>query len=182
MIVRVFAVQIQIHPVMPETNPITLNTVRIALVFYATVFGLLLAGCRGRRWRNLLRPLWTFGCIAMIAHVIAAFHYTHHWSQADAIQSTARKTEQLIGWAFGEGLYFNYLFLLVWIADVLYWWLRPERYETRPAWLAYGIHGYLFFIAFNGAVIFESGVTRIGGIVAVVIFAVIILRRQLTHR
>ena len=87
-----------------------------------------------------------------------------------------------MGRCAGEGLYFNYLFLLVWIADVLFWWLRPERYETRPAWLEYGIHGYLFFIAFNGAVIFESGVTRIGGIVAVVIFAVIILRRQLTHR
>ena len=182
MIVRVFAVQIQIHPVMPETNPITLNTVRIALVCYAIVVGLLLAGCRGRRWRNLLRPMWTIGCIAIVAHVVAAFHYTHHWSHDAAIDSTARETEQLIDMAFGEGLYFNYLFLLVWIADVLFWWLRPERYETRPAWLAYGIHGYLFFIAFNGAVIFESGVTRIGGIVAVVIFAVIILRRQLTAR
>ena len=177
-----FAIQIQIRPEMPENNPITLNTVRIALVCYAIVVGFLLAGCRSRRWRNRLRPLWTIGCIAMIAHVIAAFHYTHHWSQMDAIESTARKTEQLIGWAFGEGLYFNYLFLLVWISDVLFWWLRPERYETRSTWLEYGTHAYLFFIAFNGVVIFESGVTRIGGIVAVVIFAVIILRRQLTAR
>ena len=167
---------------MPDTNPITLNTVRIALVCYAIVVGFLLAGCRSRRWRNLMRPLWTIGCIAIVAHVVAAFHYTHHWSQQDAIQSTARKTEQLIGWAFGEGLYFNYLFLLVWIADVLFWWLRPERYETRPAWVEYGIHGYLLFIAFNGAIIFESGVTRIGGIVAIVIFAVILLRRWLASR
>ena len=171
-----------IYSAMPDTNPITLNTVRIALVCYAIVVGFLLAECRGRRWRILLRPMWTIGCIAIVAHVVAAFHYTHHWSQQDAIQSTARKTEQLIGWAFGEGLYFNYLFLLVWIADVLFWWLRPERYETRPACLEYGIHGYLFFIAFNGAVIFESGVTRIGGIVAIVIFAVILLRRWLASR
>ena len=167
---------------MPENNPITLNTVRIALVCYAIAVGFLLAGCRGRRWRNLLRLLWTIGCIAMIAHVIGAFHYTHHWSQQDAVESTARQTEQLIGWAFGKGMYFNYLFLLVWISDVLFWWLRPERYETRSTWLEYGTHAYLFFIAFNGVVIFESGVTRIGGIVAVVIFAVIILRRQLTAR
>ncbi len=125
-----------------------------------------------------MRPLRTIGCIAIVAHVIAAFHYTHHWSQEDAIASTARQTEQLIGRAFGEGLYFNYLFLLVWIADMLFWWLRPERHETRPAWLEYGIHGYLLFIAVNGAVIFESGVTRIGGIVAIVIFAMILLRRQ----
>ena len=114
--------------------------------------------------------------------MVAAFHYTHHWRQGDAIESTARKTEQLIGGALGEGLYFNYLFLTVWIADILYWWLRPERYETRPAWMEYGIHGYLFFVAFNGAVIFESGVTRIGGTVAIGIFAVILLRRQMAAR
>ena len=126
--------------------------------------------------------MWTIGCVAMLAHVVAAFHYTHRWSQMDAIESTAKKTEHLIGIAFGEGLYFNYLFLLVWIADVLFWWQRPERYETRPVWLKYGIHGYLFFIAFNGAVIFESGVTRVGGSVAIVIFAAILVRRQLAAR
>lgn len=114
--------------------------------------------------------------------MIAAFHYTHHWSEADAIDSTARETEQLIGMAVGEGLYFNYLFLLVWIADVLFWWLKTERYETRPAWLEFGIHGYLFFIAFNGAVVFESGATRIGGILTVAIFAVILSIRQLAAR
>jgi len=32
-----------------------------------------------------MRPLWTFGCIAIVIHVIAAFHYTHHWSPEDAI-------------------------------------------------------------------------------------------------
>ena len=167
---------------MPEPNPITLNTVRIALVCYAIVAGLLLAGCQGRQWRNLLRPMWTLGCVAFVAHVIAAFHYAHHWSHKDAIESTARQTQQLIGWAFGEGLYFSYLFLLVWVADVLFWWLRPAGYESRPAWLKYGIHGYLFFIAFNGAVIFESGVTRMGGIVAIVGFAAIVVRRRLACR
>ena len=70
------------------------------------------------------------------------------------------------------------MFLFVWTADVLFWWINPERNETRPAWVEFGIHGYLFFIAINGAVIFESGVTRIGGTVAIVIFALILLRRQ----
>jgi len=71
---------------------------------------------------------------------------------------------------------------LVWIADILFLWLKPERYETWPAWLECGIHGYLFFIAFNGAVVFESGVARIGWILAVVIFAVIPSERQLAAR
>ena len=167
---------------MPDTNPITLITVRIALVCYAIVVGLLLAGCRGQRWRTMLRPLWTIGCIAMVAHMISAFHYSYRWSHDDAIQSTAKQTEQLIGWAFGGGLYFNYCFLLVWIADLMYWWLKCERYESRPVWLECGIHGYLFFIAVNGAVIFESGVTRIGGVVAILIFAMILVRRRLKSR
>ena len=98
--------------------------------------------------------------------------------QESAIESTARQTQKLVGSEFGEGLYFNSLFLLVWTADVLFWWINPERYETRPAWVEYGIHGFLFFIAINGAVIFESGVTRIGGTVAIVIFVLILLRRQ----
>jgi hypothetical protein len=67
------------------------------------------------------------------------------------------------------------VFLLVWTADVLLWRLNPERYEIRPTWLDYGIHGFLFLIAFNGAVIFESGVTRTDGIVAIVIFALIVV-------
>jgi hypothetical protein len=182
MLVYVFAVEIQIQSKMPETNITTVITVRIALVCYAIVVGLWLAGCRGRPWRNLLRPVWTIGCGAIVAHVVAAFHYTHHWSHRDAVQSTAKQTQQLIGWAFGGGLYFNYLFLLIWIADVLFWCLWPEPYESRPASFAYGIHMYLFFIAFNGAVIFESGVTRTAGVVTVAIFATILLRRRLASR
>lgn len=52
------------------------------------------------------------------------------------------KTDGAIaGWAFGASLYFSYLFLLVWIAVVVYWWLRPERYETWTTLLEYGIRG-----------------------------------------
>lgn len=162
---------------MYEKHVLTLMTVRIALFLYAIVVGLLLAGYRGRRWRILVRPMWTMACIAFICHVMAAFHFSHHWSHQDAIRSTAEQTQQLIGWAFGEGLYFSYVFMLLWIADALYWWLKPERYESRSVWLEYGIHGYLFFIAFNGAVIFESGVTRVGGVLAILIFTAILLSR-----
>lgn len=163
---------------MQESHAVTLITVRIALVCYAIVVGHLLTGRRRLDRRTLLRGLWTIGCVAFILHVLAAFHYTHHWSHRAAILSTAEQTQQLLGWAFGEGLYFSYLFLLLWTADVLWWWLRPEHYESRSIWLECGIHGYLFFIAFNGAVIFESGVTRSGGIAAAAIFVAILMCRR----
>jgi hypothetical protein len=96
-VVHLSPVQVHNGPELPDTNSITLNTARISLIGYAVVVGLPLAGCRGRSWRNLLRPMRTIGCIAMMAHVMAAFHDTHHWSHADAIESAARESKQLIG-------------------------------------------------------------------------------------
>lgn len=113
--------------------------------------------------------------------MISAFHFTHRWNHQDAIQTTAKQTQELLGWAFGEGLYFSYMFLFLWVADVFSWWRKPDHYESRPAWLSFAVHGYLFFIAFNGAVIFESGVTRIGGILATIVFTAILLNRRLAR-
>ena len=153
-------------------------TVRIALLCYAATVLLLLMGFRGSAWRGSLRGLWTAGCVAFVAHVAAAFHYAHHWSHAEAIQSTAQQTRDLIGWAFGEGLYFSYLFMILWIADVFWHWLAPTGYEQRPRWMQLSLHLYLFLIAFNGAVIFESGVTRPAGIAVTLLMAAVLRTRR----
>jgi hypothetical protein len=60
----------------------------------------------------------------------------------------------------GAGVYFNYLFVALWLLDVAWWWLCPAGYLARPAWLGIALQGYLFFIAFNGAVVFASGPIR----------------------
>jgi hypothetical protein len=39
------------------------------------------------------------------------------------------------------------------------------------------LHAWLFFIAFNGAVIFEAGPTRPAGILVTLLFAVLAARR-----
>ena len=54
-------------------------------------------------------------------HVAAAFHYYYEWSHAVGLAETARQTEELTGMASGSGLYLNYLFTLVWLADGIYW-------------------------------------------------------------
>jgi hypothetical protein len=74
----------------------------------------------------------------------------------------------LIHWRFGEGIYFSYLFTLLWLADVVWWWWRPQTYNQRPAMLVWGLIAYLCFIAVNGAIVFEAGVTRPVGIVVCV--------------
>lgn len=155
------------------------TTIRAALICYALTLLLLLMGFGSPRCRHLIRGLWTAGCVAFVAHVAAAFQYEHHWSNTAAIRSTAEQTKALMGWAFGEGLYFSYLFMLLWMLDVVWYWVSPRTYEARSRWIQVGLHCYLFFIAFNGAVIFESGVTRsVGIVVTIVLLGVLLFVRR----
>lgn len=155
---------------MPEHHVLISITIWIALAGYAITVALVLAGFLKTAWSEHLRAAWTFSCAAFVVHVLSAFHFSYHWSHSDAIRSTAKQTDELIGMEFGEGLYFSYGFLLLWIADVFVWWWKPERYINRPTWLSFAVHSYLFFIAFNGAVIFKAGITRAGGILAATVF------------
>jgi len=152
-------------------------TVRIALLCYtvATVINLLQPDTIQRL--RIVRPLWTAGALMFVAHVAAAFHFQHHWSHAQAVQSTAIQTEQLIGIPFGEGLWFSYLFLMLWIADAASSWIQPSSWLNRRPKITLALHAWLFFIAFNGAVIFEAGPTRPAGILVTALFTVLALRR-----
>jgi hypothetical protein len=60
----------------------------------------------------------------------------------------------------GEGLYFSYLFTLLWTADVVWWWWAPQGRRRRPRWLSIALHGFMLFIVFNAAVIFAAGAMR----------------------
>ena len=154
-------------------------TIQIALIGYAITVCLLLAGNRGKLPNRWLRMIWTMACLSFIAHVLAAFHFAYHWSHEEAVRTTARQTEELLGQAFGQGLYFNYLFLTLWIADVIYWWWNSEKYRIRSRWITLPLHGYLFFIAFNGAVIFKSGGIRVAGLISTVAIVVLAIRKLL---
>ena len=114
-----------------------------------------------RRKFAALRWIWTVGCLLFLAHVACAFHFTHHWSHTHAWEHTAAETQRMIGFAFGNGLYVSYCFLVLWVADVICSWLS----FSRPVWLLAAVYLFMFFIAFNGAIVFEEGPTRAVGIV-----------------
>jgi hypothetical protein len=141
-------------------------TVRVALAFY--VAGLA-SRCFSPRWS---RPAWTAGCVCYLLHVACAFEYYHHWSHADAYEFTARQTAAVVGLDWGGGLYANYAFTLLWLADVVWWWLRHASYLSRPRWIDVVVHGYLGFIAFNATVVFAQGWSRWFGIAACVVLMV----------
>lgn len=135
-------------------------TVRIAVALY-------IAGLATRS-----RLAWTAGCGFYLLHVACAFAYYHHWSHDDAYASTARQTYDAVGLDWGGGLYLNYAFTLVWLGDVVWWWIAPTQYQQRPRALSWLIHGFLGFIAFNATVVFATGVSRWLGIAGCVIIAI----------
>jgi hypothetical protein len=154
-------------------------TIRLALACLAVYFGgrLLGIGSAGaahstpdnRRKFAALRWIWTIGCVLFLAHVACAFQFTHHWSHAHAWEHTARETERLMGFSFGDGIYFSYFFLLLWVADVVALWVC----DSRPKWLILPTYLFIFFIALNGAIVFEDGPTRPVGVVVVAALAVL---------
>lgn len=156
-------------------------TIRLALACYVAY----LAGwltTRSAAWPRISRWIWTAGCGLFVLHVLCAFHFFHHWSPASAWQATADETQRLMGVAFGDGIYASYLFLAAWVLDVVWLWTfgsppvatpssattvpRPGLPTGQTPWWRIGVHIFLLFIAFNGAIVFEAGPTRWFGIVA----------------
>jgi hypothetical protein len=164
-------------------------TIRLALLCYVSYLAGWLA-IRSPQWPNRARTIWTLGCVLFVVHVALAFHFYYQWSHALAWQSTADGTQELLGVAFGDGIYVSYLFLVLWVLDVGWLWLRsfgnevangtprtaatlnatavpiePNKLVETPWWRLL-VHIFLLFVAFNGAIVFEAGPTRWLGITA----------------
>jgi hypothetical protein len=124
------------------------------------------------------RAAWTLGALLALVHAILAFGVFYGWSHEAARVSTIRQTEALTGVAFPGGIYVNYAFLLVWLGDAIWWWRSPRSRTARPRWLAVAVHGFVFFIMVNGAVVFADGLARGVGLAAVSSVVVAWLRRS----
>lgn len=138
-------------------------TVRLGVLCFAAVLAGWGYGACGQRAESRLRIVWTAGWVLMLGHWLAAFHFHHGWSHAHAVTETAEQTRELIGWEFGGGVYFNYLFLAAWSWDVMLWWLGQEQAAWyRP--IRRILLAFLVFIALNGVVVFKDGWLRWAGV------------------
>jgi hypothetical protein len=140
---------------------LTLWTIRVATLLYVVAMAGWLA-----RWDRLSRVTWTVACAFYLAHVAAAFHFYHGWSHSAAYRETARQTAEVFGVNWGGGLYFNYAFTAIWVADVLWWWRGLTAYRLRARWITASIHLFFAFMFFNATVIFARGWTRWFGVFA----------------
>ena len=118
------------------------------------------------RAEKAARLLWLMGCLLSLAHVAAAFHFHHHWSHALAAEDTRRQTLEQTGVNFRGGIYFNYLFALVWLADCAGWLVGGKHFhETHRAWRIV-LHSFFLFMIFNATVVFGHGWARpVGAVV-----------------
>jgi hypothetical protein len=143
----------------------------LAIAGYAGGAVALLQSRRGGALPSWGRWSWTIGCACFLAHVFCAFAFVHAWSHAAAYAETARQTAQLTRLRWGGGLYLNYLVGVAWLADVFWWWHSPLGYSRRPVWLSASWHGFLFFMIFNGAVVFGHGAVRWYGLTITILLA-----------
>ena len=139
---------------------LTKVTVWMALLGYAAGAVCLLLARRSPKWSRPARLAWTFGCAWFLAHVFCAFAFHYGWSHLTAFRETARQTGEVMGVNVGGGVFVSYAFTLLWAADAVWWWLDEAGYRRRPRLLTYALHGFFFFIIFNGTVVFEHGPAR----------------------
>jgi len=144
-------------------DQLTRWTVRFAILLYLYYLGRRITGHRGLG-ENVI---WTAGCCLMWLHTACAFHFVHGWSHSAAYAATAAETAAMAGLNWGGGLYVNYLFLIIWTLDAAWWWLQPPR-AARPLWVDAGVHGFLAFVAINGAIVFADGLARWLGVAGLV--------------
>jgi hypothetical protein len=149
-------------------------TIRVAFILYcfALVYKL------RKRDQITARTAWTFACLALGAHLFCAFHFYHRWSHDIAYEATARQTAETIGLNWGGGIYANYAVAVLWTIDVLWWWLSPANYLTRPRILEWVVQGFLAFMFFNATVVFGAGIIRVVGLAAFLILALVLLHRR----
>lgn len=150
-----------------------------SVLCWAAAVALLLAGKNPMR----ARWFWTAGLAAFAIHVAGAFQGFYQWNHGVALVETARQTAEMTGWNSGAGLWFNYLFGLVWLADALFWWGGgDQRYFSRPRWISLLLHGFFVFMIFNGAVIFVENPGRWIGISIFVGLAALWLHAKIHRR
>lgn len=160
---------------MPTGQLLTLWTVRIAALLYVAAVCIYVTR-RSAGSDRLARVAWTAGLIFYLVHVCLAFEFFYGWSHTVAYRETARQTAEFFGVNSGAGVYFNYVFTLVWFADTLWWWRGLIAYRERPRWIPAAVHGFLAFIFFNATVVFGRGLVRYGGMVSTGLVLLLALR------
>ena len=144
------------------------------VALYATIWvalGLFVAGEAGKRALENGGPatgwpwqMWTLGAALCVLHMGIAFGVRHGWSHSAAVAETARQTAEVYGVAWGVGVYVNYLFASLWLAEAGWWRADPRAYLRRSRRITWLLRGFYFLILVNAALVFASPAGRVAGV------------------
>jgi hypothetical protein len=135
------------HPEPDLRHADVLDSARLAIVFMMLGWYFMLCNSHSSARARLF---WTFGVATLGIHIVLAFGLSHRWSHAAAVEHV-----RSVG-GFGSGIVVNYLFVLVWFSDALWWWLNPRTHAIRAPWLVWSSHGFLAFVVLNATLVFGS--------------------------
>ena len=157
---------------------LTIWTVRLAVACYVARYVVAVGVADGDRNARIGRRFWTAGCLLCLAHVVCAFAFVHDWSHQQAYEHTAEQTLKVVGWDWGGGLYFNYLFTILWAADVACWWIRGKEWRAFSPQAGRAIDLFLAFIVVNATVVFGPPFWKWFGAAVVLFMLLLLLRRR----
>jgi CDP-diglyceride synthetase len=144
------------------------------LCYAASVF---LRAQKHPRAKMIAQLFWAAGCLVFLAHVAAAFHFYHQWSHALAADDTGRQTFERIGIHFNGGIWFNYLFALIWVADCAGYRRGQFLSERNKTWHLV-LHTFFLFMIFNATVVFGHGWAQPAGAVLCAAVIITLLARR----
>lgn len=121
---------------------------------------------------RVARAIWTIGVALALTHVVLAFQVVYEWNHEAAVAATARQAADRFGMGWRGGIYVNYVFVALWLADVCWWWVAAVSHRSRPLWMERARLAFFTFMFVNGAIVFASGIGRVIGIAAVTLVAV----------
>ena len=125
-----------------------------------------------RSLQPVARGLFLLGALTCVVHIVLAMSNVHGWHHVAAIEATAEQVNAVYGVRWGGGLYVNYVFAAVWIADAMQRVLSPAAAARRSSWLVWTLRAFYCVIIVNAAVIFATPERRWMGIVICVSLAI----------
>ena len=130
---------------------------------------------------RLARAMWTFGVALALLHIVLAFHFVYQWNHEAAVAETVKQAADRFGQGWRGGIYVNYVFVILWSADVCWWWISPASHASRSLWIEVARFSAFTFMFVNGAIIFAAGAGRMVGIgsVGLAVFAWVARWRRL---
>ena len=115
--------------------------------------------------RPAARLLFLLGAVLCVVHLLIAMQTVHAWDHRAAVAATAAQTAQVYGVRWGGGVYVNYVFAAVWIADALQRVMSPASAARRSRALVCTLRAFYFVVFVNAAAIFATPGRRWMGMV-----------------